>query len=587
MNSFLSAIVSARPNRLTDTKDERYHLDFGKWAMMQGWSNAVRGEYIERIIRNEDFYRNFQWKTQEDIDTFLKDQSGQDRNRIMFTMNMIRQLVEQYRGHSLTMDINFRAENVSPFAKSRRDEKLSEMLFFTEQANRNSYFRDALKSRLMIGQDAQETTRLFNNAWIDELPLAVNALLTGVSKDNEFDEYIKMAMAEQMAFTGLGVVYDFCYAGKQKFNPILTKDFFWDLNARRYDLQDSEFMGYVEYLSAPQVLESTVMELNQEEKQTIENYDKSMGTSSFFNQGQQRSGMPVVNAFWRDTQSIWYGYVMNEYGYPQFVKINHKEEGEDTPRWTDKDLIDPPKNSRVIKQMRGRKKIRIDVDNIRFCRFVPWTKSKSYVMDEKPGLDIILDYGLLPYQDTMFEDYCNVRYPFKAWTWSYINGYVSSPIDDAINPQRFLNRVMSVTENQINNSGGAGVAYDEDMTELRSGCSEQHQPEQAAKGLHKGSRHTEHRRQVRRECWKKHVRYVQPDPGDAGYREQLHRHKRGDERRGARTRSVSRSYASITPAGQRYAGSVLSRSGDDFQAVLPVDREQRTKDIPRQRLPTL
>ena len=53
--------------------------------------------------------------------------------------------------------------------------------------------------------------------------------------------------------------------------------------------------------------------------------------------------------------------------------------------------------------------------------------------------------------------------PFKIGTWSYLDGVVLSPVDVVINPQRMINRFLSVMENQINNSGGAGVVFDKDL----------------------------------------------------------------------------------------------------------------------------
>jgi hypothetical protein len=79
--------------------------------------------------------------------------------------------------------------------------------------------------------------------------------------------------------------------------------------------------------------------------------------------------------------------------------------------------------------------------------------------------DVVLDWGLAPYQETETLEYNSVVYPYKCYAWAYINGEVMSPIDDAIDPQRLINRVLSVAENQINNSGGSGVAYDVDMLE--------------------------------------------------------------------------------------------------------------------------
>jgi len=47
----------------------------------------------------------------------------------------------------------------------------------------------------------------------------------------------------------------------------------------------------------------------------------------------------------------------------------------------------------------------------------------------------------------------------------YDNGNVYSPVDIVINPQRVANRIMSVMENIINNSGASGVLYDPDLVE--------------------------------------------------------------------------------------------------------------------------
>lgn len=466
MASFLiSAISAVRPNRLTDDKNEGYHLRFGKWAISMGLYTAMQSDYIRRGSRNEDFYRNFQWKSQEDIDTFLKDQSGQDRNRIMFTMNMIRPIVERFRGSSLRMDINFEAVNDSPFSVRRKEQELKRKLFYTDQALKIPYFADGLKKRLFIGDTEEETVSLHENTYVDELTRSVNYLMRRVSEYNEFDEQLKLHAAEQVALWGLGVTHNKEYSGRQVFQPVLTRDFFWDRNARKPNLQDSEYMGFVEYLNAPQILETAVLPLDEQARQSIENYDKRAPIQFYNGYDNVRTGQPVVNAFWRDTQSEWFGYVMDEFGVPMFTQINNKGEDGSEPKYTDKDLIDPPKTYAAQRRMRGQKKIRRDVDLIRFCRFIPYFASQGSGINTpaKEGqVDIVLDYGLLPYQDKKHNDYRNVVYPFACWTWSYINGEVSSPIDDAINPQRFLNRAMSVAENQMNNSGGTGVAYDED-----------------------------------------------------------------------------------------------------------------------------
>ena len=81
----------------------------------------------------------------------------------------------------------------------------------------------------------------------------------------------------------------------------------------------------------------------------------------------------------------------------------------------------------------------------------------------------MLDYGEVPYQETEWEDLSNVKFPFKCSTWGYVDGEIMSPVDDAINPQRFINRILSVAESQINQSGGTNVVIDKDSVDADGG----------------------------------------------------------------------------------------------------------------------
>ncbi len=63
--------------------------------------------------------------------------------------------------------------------------------------------------------------------------------------------------------------------------------------------------------------------------------------------------------------------------------------------------------------------------------------------------DIILEFGILPYQEKNLYDPSNVRMPYKCYTWVYDRGEVLTPLDDVIDPQRFLNRTLSVVESQM------------------------------------------------------------------------------------------------------------------------------------------
>ena len=81
----------------------------------------------------------------------------------------------------------------------------------------------------------------------------------------------------------------------------------------------------------------------------------------------------------------------------------------------------------------------------------------------------MLEHGVMPYQEKYWFDPSNVEFPFKCFTWSYDKGEILSPLDDAINPQRFMNRVLSIAESHINNMRGTGTVIAKNAIDPRDG----------------------------------------------------------------------------------------------------------------------
>ena len=85
------------------------------------------------------------------------------------------------------------------------------------------------------------------------------------------------------------------------------------------------------------------------------------------------------------------------------------------------------------------------------------------------GIDIVYEYGETEFDEKYKLDPSSVHFPYKIATWSYDKGEVLSPIDDAIDPQRFMNRLHSVAESHINNSRGSGTVISKDAIDARDG----------------------------------------------------------------------------------------------------------------------
>lgn len=464
-----------KPNRLDKTKypdklnNEKYHLDYARWAVSTSINSAQHSSWQYRTRTNKLFYKGDQWEFNEDKEAFLMDATGNTSSRIKMVYNIIRPLVEQFRGNASMLKINATAKSISKLAVNRREMALSEKIFNTQLANEFPGLGMIMrKNDESIGEDEQETTQIFENLYVDLYTAQVNALLKYVKEMNEFEQ-MQMKTALNMALTGLSVIEPYEAGGHQYFRIVESEDFFYDTDARRNDLQDGMFMGYKHPMNVSSIVER--FQPKQADAVRMENYVSSTGnvdsfTDNFSGRTNKDTRLPVYKVYWRDFIKDEYGYVEDEYGYPYLTRINYTYPGEDEPRYTDEDLImppDSPKNRKLFKK--GEKKRNMFLEYTAHCTFVPGEfLGRNDETDEKlkDTYDVILDYGMDEYQEVEMLDVSNCKYPIKVQTWGYVDGEIFSPLDDVINPQRFINRVLSVTEQLINNSGGQGLIIDED-----------------------------------------------------------------------------------------------------------------------------
>ena len=466
MSILLLSTGTTRPNRLEDKKDDLYHVKWGRYSAYDA-NNFAHQNFTVKTKLNKQFYKGDQWVLSEDLETFFKDESGQDRNRLKIVHNIIRPMIEQYRGNAIRMKINYRAKSVSPKAINRRELKMNEMLWYTAVAKAVPAFADHMKKNLPIGNDENETKQIFQNLYVDHYVEDINALLEYVSNQNEFDD-MQVRLAEELAFSGIAVVESYEHNGHQYFDIVRSEDYFFDRSCVKYDHSDAEYWGRQHYMNPTDIFEQ-YQDISPEERKAIERYGQMYQKANRTEQQMMFGGkVPIIKSFWRDCTKYEYAYVKDEYGYPFFTKINFTYEGETKPRYTDKDII-KVNSERSERILRGKKKRSLMVDEIRFVKFVPREALPTGANNQQAVTDIILDWGLVPYQETDNLDISNVKSPFKVYCWGYVDGEILSPVDDAISPQRFLNRLMSVAENQINNSRGSGTIYDKSIVDANGG----------------------------------------------------------------------------------------------------------------------
>ncbi len=463
-NLFVSSTV--RPNRLRDEKTKDYHLEYAKWALGT-LNHSAHNWYLTKSLVNWNFYKGNQWVFGEDLQSFLMDESGEVRNRIRFVENLIRPMVEQYVGNSIRTNYTYKAVSVSENAVNRREDELSRLKFFSNVAKEAPSFKAAIEERMPVGDTDEEVEEIFQNSYIDSYEKAINGLIRYISDKNDMEDK-KVIVSKHLAITGLGILKNYEKNGEYIVDVIDSLFFFWDRSAQRPDLKDAEYMGEYHNMNVTDIFEQ-YQGLTEEERLRIEDYSqKESADHNFINGfiGPSRGSVPVYEVYWKDTEEREYGYVMDEYDYEIFTEINSENSD-----FTDKDLLDPDKiESTQHKDLLGdNKKTKVYVDVLRYCVFIPGELVGGSENENSQSDDIALEFGEVSFQEADELDPSNVEFPYKCYCWGYVNGDVLSPVDDAIDPQRFLNRTLSVAESQVNNSRGSGTVFDKDMIDAQDG----------------------------------------------------------------------------------------------------------------------
>ena len=161
---FLSASAYTKPNK-NDEKykglPEVYFSDYSKWAIFSS-SISDHDEWLDMIELHKQFYKNKQWGTREDVESFLKDETGAERRRIQVVFNQVQPMVEQFRGNALQLAINARAESISSDVINRREFEWGKLLLKTQTANQFKNLGNVLRANNKeIGETEEESKEIF------------------------------------------------------------------------------------------------------------------------------------------------------------------------------------------------------------------------------------------------------------------------------------------------------------------------------------------------------------------------------------------------------------------------------------------
>ncbi len=455
-------LKTSRPSKLKGRKNKQYHKDYARFCLSI-MNNALYDTYINKCLVNWAFFKggDGQWIFQEDVESFFLDESGDIRNRLKWTKNVIKPMVQQYVGNAIRLAYNADATCISDFVINKREEDIKKLRSFHAIADAvGGEISDMLRSNTMMEDSPEETEEMYYNTFVEEYERDINHLIDYIAQEVNINE-LKVQLTRNLAICGMAIYKGYEQGGNYLAESVNPLNFFWDMSAVKPDLTDSEYMGEWYYMDSASIFER-FQDLRADEREAIENHNKDKSHTNLHKmvhgvQGQAGSKVPVYEVYWKDLEKKEYGWVEDDFGYPYYTMINDPES-----KYKDKDLIKAP-TEKAEKRMKGKKKEIIYVDILRFCIFIP--------QEEVAGSqgDIILDYGIQEYQEKNLYDPANVKFPYKAYTWVYDRGEVLTPLDDVIDPQRFLNRTMSVIESQMANMRGTGTVLSKSSVDDRDG----------------------------------------------------------------------------------------------------------------------
>jgi hypothetical protein len=472
--------VSVRPSRLEKVKDEEYDYAWAQYILSRVFDWKL--EFFRRktevnfmfVVSNSQL--KFQWMFDEDVDTFLNDESGDPTYRVRWQDNIMAPVVRQYVGNAIRTSFEYRAVPLSENIKNRRDMELDRMVTLSILAQEageemGEEFQEMLQEEFPIGTGPEDAERLFDGYYYDKLTTDVNNLIKVVASRNDLNGKVKKFLTKQLAISGLCVVYNKDHYGHQIFEPLQSSDFFWDISAQREDLSDSMFMGHKAYLDPTYIYEK-YPDLTDEDKEQIEAMSQYQNNGDLFENGiwngDKTGRITTYYSFWKDCDEYEFGCVIDEFGNEIFTVVND-EDG----KYTDKDLIEPQYEPyQKILKIRNKKRVtkknlktKMVCDVIRYCVFI----FESREDDSATDMPIVLESGIMPYQETSSLDPSNARFPYAVQTFELYNGLVVSPLDAMIDPQRMINRFWSAQEAQINRATPPVTVIDKNIVDPEEG----------------------------------------------------------------------------------------------------------------------
>ena len=467
------------PDRLVSAgeKGEEYCVRMSR-ALVGNVDVSVINQFRQDYWKNGVMTFGEQWINEEDINAFLNNE-GRSTGRTDVMFNVMRQVLEKFRGTAAKMKFNVTAKPITPRVKTRRDIAWGKALLMHGVAKASPALRGGVSKIHPVGDTEAETYEMFDSTWQDALSVGMNQFLPVVASICEFDRWNEQQI-QDLVLSGACVEHLTTHGQHMKREHIEPGRWVWDTNAKEPDLSDSSHMTVEKPLDPMTIFER--FNPSKEDKEIIEaSARNAFGTGATFfnnqsflqtnNNAWKGIGVTVLSTYWRDGSYCQYGFVNDEMGEPQRVMVNYIEPDAPKgtkPKYTDDDLLpleDIPEWARG--EFVNSNKITCWNEVMRYCQWIPWEylcagKQNQWRGSKNIG-DIVLAHGYYPLQEYDSLDTSSIRFPIKAVTHAMFEGRIIALMTDLRSPQILLNQSLSVMKARMAMSGGNAVWFDESM----------------------------------------------------------------------------------------------------------------------------
>lgn len=456
---FVAINTTTRPLRSLpeSRKDEKYHVDCARFYLGNATISDAVNAFREDYAWNKFFYQDG-WGMDEDENTFLKDSYGNRLSKRRIGQNIVSPMVNRLKGQARNIGISATVTCIGQQAKDRKEAAMTEKMLLSWAAQENEAMAAMMMDLYGVSEDQQETLSFFENSYSDALERGGKQLITMLSYLNRFDQ-MKEEDAERAALCGLFAHCPDLSGDHITWERVEPEDIIWDATARRPDFSDASFVGKCPFMDP-----STIAERYGISQQLLKELEKAVwtypGTSSNDNNMYPQGKPRVFTVYWRDVKYAERAYVMKD-GEPHLCILNEEKDG---VIYTEADIIDPPDTETNKRYFGTMKKARKAYEVVRTCTFIPSEYLPVAMREKRKGLgypaDVVLDWGVYPYQegDPYYEG--GVKLPIKLTAWSFVGGRIMAPVTYARNPQRFVNQMASSINWYLSKAGGKGPIID-------------------------------------------------------------------------------------------------------------------------------